>query len=200
MARESGTDSWLEELVEGDCAYTTALEFAQTHKPPEDKEYGWVVTHANTQFEQIQRAVETVEGKADSIITYVGAFAGISAVTFAYQAATVYWVVGFLVLPTLVASLLAISAAVRARAPALQKYPANTKDALRYAEDYAQGEAPIRFALQTWAACEAGRIVAREKGKLVRKAFGAFAWGAWLLLVPCVGAIVIGLLRDCPFK
>jgi hypothetical protein len=184
--------------VSNDPGYRQAVEFAQTHVPLEGCDYSWVVDHANEQFRQMEEVIEALDDKAAKIITYVGAFAGVSAVTFAYQAATVHWVIGASFLPTLVLALMAISQAVKAAAPGPQPFPPSAERARAYAEAYAREQAQARFALQTWAAFEGLSVVASAKAGLVTGASVLFKWAAWLLLVPAFAAVVAGLLLGGP--
>jgi len=185
---------WLQEQVNSDPEYRRAVEFAQTHVPAEGCDYSWVIDHANEQFRQIESDIAALDDKASKIITYVGAFAGVSAVTFAYQAATVHWVIGASFLPTLLLALTAISQAVRAGSPSPQPFPPSAERARAYAEAYPKEQAQARFALQTWAAFEGAKVVADAKAELLRSAHSLFNWGAWLLLLPALAAVIFRLL------
>jgi hypothetical protein len=184
----------LHERVSSDPEYRRAVEFAQTHVPVGGRDYSWVVEHAKDQFEAMEKAIAALDDKASKIITYVGAFAGLSAVTFAYQAATVHWVIGAALLPTLILALLAISQAVRAVSPGPQPFPPSAERAGAYAEAYPTEEAQARFALQTWAAFEGLSVVAAAKADLVAGALVLFKWAAWCLLLPALAAVVGGLV------
>jgi hypothetical protein len=185
---------WLQERVNSDPEYRKAVEFAQTHVPTEGCDYSWVVDHANEQFRQMEEGIAALDDKASKIITYVGAFAGVSAVTFAYQAATVHWVIGASFLPTLVLALMAISQAVQAVSPCPQPFPPSAERARAYAEAYPKEAAQARFALQTWAAFEGARVVSDVKSELIQRAHALFNWAAWLLLAPAVAAVIFRLL------
>lgn len=176
-------------MPNADHDYKTAMELAQSYSPQKERDYAWVVDHANRQFEQASACVDAIDAKAAGVINYLGAFGGLAAISAVQQAGSETPWLATLLIPSIIAAASGIALCATALRPRSHAYPPNPERAMRYAEAYEPEIAPMRFALMTWAATERLKAVQSMKARLVGAAYWALTVAVGLLVAPCAAIL-----------
>ena len=159
---------WIRKKIEASDDFKAAEKFVADFKIKEEVDYTWVERHALEEFRYCESRIDAIEGKADSLIKYLGAGSGLVALSFAQRPAPH-------VIPALLLLFAAILVAIRALQPAEHPFLPKTRKAFDYANSYKAKEATASFAAKVGVASEGMAISARYKAKCVR-------WAFWLLL------------------
>lgn len=178
------------ESFEDSTEYKEAVEHIETFEPKEGIDYGWVFDYAYREYERDANLVHALDAKAHTIINYLGAFLGISAITFCYQAAAVHWVLGLSILPSFVFALSAMCRAARVRRPMGMPFPPSAWGAIQYIE-YFGARAKTIFIPQLIAASEGMGAIAKEKAAYIRGATDKFVWCVVLLILPVITSVIV---------
>ncbi|MGH9685029.1 MAG: hypothetical protein ACRD4S_15625 [Candidatus Acidiferrales bacterium] len=180
---------WIREKVEKGESYESAVAFSDTYQPHAERDYGWALDYAVKEYELASLRAEYLEGKADSLIGYLGAASGLISIGLAYGIGDHRGRVLLAAIPALLLLLSGIVLALISRIPSKSPSLPHCKDALEYMQkdDLAAG----KFAAYIWTSTRALALTTSEKAKLVRSAYVCFGFGiVWLVLSSTVVALV----------
>lgn len=166
--------------VEKDDEFLEAIKFANTYKPKEGKDYGWVMDYARTVNEMSLSAKRINDTKAESLIRFLAAGVGTLGVVSVYSATPPFLSVFFL--PAFLCALWAIREASLALRPEPHPFPPEVKSALETADrfnDVSQSVASFAAAIDI---SSKGYIASTKiKGERIRKAHSLSFWAVvWI--------------------
>lgn len=181
---------WIQEKVERNPSYNSAVKFSDEYQPSADSDYKWVLDYAVREYEMASLRLESLDGKADTLIGYLGAGAGLVSIGIAYSTGQHKSSVLVAAIPALLLLLFAILLALVARLPSKFPSPPHAKDALEYANKEKTQQAVGKFAACVWTSTRSLSLSAREKARLVRWAYRSFGAGiTWLILASIISAL-----------
>jgi len=193
--RTTGVD-WIKKLAESDAEYQHAVDLAQHFEPRQDVEYGWAMDYGLRAYEWYSHALDVLDQKADSLITYLGGGVGLLSMVAAVLSLDKSRILAATLLPTILLGLWAIRLAAGARAPALLPFPPFPDKALRYSEFFEVRERAVgAFTAKLHEATIAAWIALDAKGNRIRAATRCFIWATGLLLLPVFGALLLPELK-----
>jgi len=181
--------TWIQERVENNPSYRSAVKFSDDYEPKADRDYKWALDYSIKEYEQASLRVETLDSKADTLIGYLGAGSGLVSIGLAYGLGQGKAKVLIAAIPALLLLLVAIVLALVARIPS--KFPSlpYAKDALEMKTDTDQG-AIGKFAAAVWVSSRSISLSAREKARLVRMAYWCFGLGiTWIVLYSVISTV-----------
>jgi len=182
--------SWIQDKIEKDPSYNLAVVFSDKYEPHPNRDYKWVLDYAVKEYEMASLRAEYLEGKADSLIGYLGAASGLISIGLAYGIGDHKGKVLVAAIPALLLLLSGIVLALTSRVPSKSPSPPHCKDALEYMQkdELATG----KFAAYIWVCTRSLALATREKAKLVRWAYLCFGAGiVWLV----VSSVIVALTR-----
>jgi hypothetical protein len=174
---------WIQDKVEKDPSYDLAVKFSDTYQPSSTKDYKWVLDYSIKEYEMASLRVESLDGKADTLIGYLGAGSGLISFGLAYGLGEHNVHVLIAAIPALFLILAAVLLALVARIPA--RFPAlpYAEAALRQVESEDGQRAIGKFAANVWVSTKSIALSAREKARFVRWAYWCFGLGiTWIVL------------------
>ena len=168
--------------------YQRAVEFKEGFTPKEGCDYKWIWSYAEQLLERLETTYRELDGKADSIIRYLGGGVGLLTIgAIASISKDNAFVVGWTI-PSFLTALAAIWCAARARTPSSTQIPPPIDGAIKYAEAYSE-EAQSTFLAQWHLVCVGARIAILAKASYVQWATGLFFVTVAGLSLPLFAAV-----------
>lgn len=181
----------LPEWITSRDSYQAAIEFMKTVRPKDGVDYDWVSEYAKKLWDYRINMWTILDGKADSIIKYLGG--GIGLLTLGVLAGInegnaylVAWTI-----PAIAAALGSIIFATRVKLPVTLSAPPPIRQAVReYAETEKKAQtASANFLGQLDVVCEGIYLDCRRKADLLVQATRCYATAIVLLLLPVMAAV-----------
>jgi hypothetical protein len=187
----------LPEWIKGDPAYKDAVAFAEAVEPGDDIAYEWVWSHARELYTHYDTLSEWLDGKAGSIVSYLGGGAGLFTIASLALVATdraaavlVLWS-----LPALVCALASLVCAALARQASWTLSPPTVVSAFNFAGRFkSERESRTAFLGQWHLAVTVSRLVCARKASLVNAATWLYVIAVGLLFLPLAAAAVRRLM------
>jgi hypothetical protein len=174
--------SWIQERVEKNPSYGSAVKFSDEYEPKAGRDYKWALDYSIKEYEQASSRTESLDAKADTLIGYLGAGSGLVSIGLAYGLGQGKPKVLVAAVPALLVLLAAVVLALIARIPSRFPSLPHAKDALQM-EAYEEQRAVGKFAAAVWTSTRSIALSAREKARLVRWAYWCFGLGIlWVVL------------------
>jgi hypothetical protein len=188
--RDLFTGDWILERVKKDKSYDLAATFSDKFEPKADRDYKWVLDYSIKEYELASLRVDSLEGKADTLIGYLGAGSGLISIGLAYGLGKGNSRVLIAAVPALLLLLFAILLALVARIPSKLPTLPQSRTALEIEAD-SDRVAVGKFAASVWTSTRSIALAAREKSRLVRWAYWCFGFGiTWIVLCSVVSSLI----------
>jgi len=178
-----------------DSEFKDADRYAKEFTPKDGVDYEWVTEYAKEHYGRIDKGVDNLEQKADSIINYLGAYTGLLSLASIYSVSAVHWSVAVSALPTFVLSVAAMKEAASARSPIDKPIPPDVLNAIEFAEAYGS-DAQATFIPRFGAASKGMKAVNGEKARLVNNATKLMILAFAALALPIIAAAVHSYLAS----
>lgn len=175
-------------------SYKQAVDYARNDRA-KACEYDWVASYSTRAIERYYDVFRSTDGKADSIIRYMGGGTGLFAITLISKADSTPWYVILSAFPAFIVAVCSIACAARIRAPTDIPALPMPRQARRYAErhgDQSEGE----FIAQMNTVCVGMALVNAKRAKSLDKSTRLYVLSIILLAFP----LVAGAIASCIAK
>ena len=166
--------------IHGDPDYQKAHEFKDTFSPKEGVDYDWIEDYARLVYDRFDKAEQTLDAKAESIIKFLGGGTGLLTFGAIVNIQKLGLPVAVALGISLLLAVVAIAIAAWVRLPRQTFLPPSVGWALAYANFY-QDAARSKFLAQWHVACEGMRLAVDVKARTVKIAM-RWTLGALLAL------------------
>lgn len=167
-----------------------AERYAATFEARDDTDYEWVHELALKKLEEVAKAAEYLDTKAEKLVVFTAAAASLLTAALSAALARGVWPVAVFALPSLVLGLTAVTLGLRVQRPTTQSGLPEIKDTLEYAEmtGVKEKSLPAFDAKLHWTAVRQARV-SEEKAETLKKAHEALLYALWLLLLPVLAGL-----------
>ena len=168
-------------------AYQDAYEFKNDFNPETNADYKWVASYADFNFRQLLSANESLDAKAESLITVFAGGSGLISIGAVPRLSAVSIWVSSLWGLALVLAVACVVLAYFIRFPKETFMPPSIAWALEYVRSYGS-EAEAKFLAQWHLACEGIRLSNARKSRSLKTAMNCGVWAVVTLGLSFVAA------------
>lgn len=178
--------------------YKAAVEYWNKFQQQEQVDYSVALAYARELFERYDKLDKALDEKADTIVKYLGGGSAlvtlaalVSVKTDTFSSCLLGLIALVCMIPSLVAAILAVAAAIRVRQPRASATLLPVKFAVEMAEHYKlKDNTELNLWLMFHPICEAYHFRTFRKSSWVKRAHDCYRWAIGLLLFPVVGMAI----------